>query len=655
MFAKLASLRISSLVIFKDGVVLLGVAVIAFVFMQTLDSVKIGGPIYNDLKENADITADILPPPMYLIETYLSLKEVADCHDKACVKTWSDNYTKTKKEFEDRAAYWAKQSLSPEVTAALKEVEDTADTMFHMAEKKVLSAAEGGNGADAAPAMEIVSGLYQDQRVAVDKLVKICAAESQVLGVRAEQAITKGVSAVYLAIGIVLVVILLLAAVLIGVARRLASVTKVLSRLAEGNSDIKVILMSGNGEIPTLWRTISSLCDVVGEAFKLRAMIDQMPLAVMSAEPKTGVITYANQETLKIITGLEKHLPVKADHLVGSNIGVFHKNPAHQQKIIEDGSKLPMTAKISLGGEIFSLQVDPIKDKGGKYILPMVTWRNITKREKLVSDFEGTVLPVAKEVGDFSERMSALAQGMGDNANRATELSTQVATAATQMNANVETVASAAEELTASVSEISRQVDQASKLVADATTKTDVANTKISELSVTTGRIDEAATLINAIAAQTNLLALNATIEAARAGEAGKGFAVVASEVKALASQTSKATEEIVGAIASIKEKTKETVDAVKLINEMMRQVGENTFSAAKAVKEQGEATHEISRNVQEAAQTSREVSQAISSVASAASDTGTAASEVLGSSNKLSEKSVELKANIDKFLENIR
>ncbi len=62
-------------------------------------------------------------------------------------------------------------------------------------------------------------------------------------------------------------------------------------------------------------------------------------------------------------------------------------------------------------------------------------------------------------------------------------------------------------------------------------------------LILSTQKIGETMGLIQTIAAQTNLLALNATIEAARAGDAGKGFAIVAGEVKALAAQTSKATD----------------------------------------------------------------------------------------------------------------
>ena len=89
------------------------------------------------------------------------------------------------------------------------------------------------------------------------------------------------------------------------------------------------------------------------------------------------------------------------------------------------------------------------------------------------------------------------------------------------------------------------------------------------------------------LAGQTNLLALNATIEAARAGDAGKGFAVVASEVKALASQTAKATEDIAQRLHSIQQSTGQTVGAIGGIVRAVEEINEIAGSIAAAVEEQ--------------------------------------------------------------------
>ena len=195
---------------------------------------------------------------------------------------------------------------------------------------------------------------------------------------------------------------------------------------------------------------------------------------------------------------------------------------------------------------------------------------------------------------------------------------TGAASASEQTSANVQAVASGAEELQTSIAEISRRVSEASKISAQAVDQSRRTNEIVTGLSASAGRIGDVVNLINTIAAQTNLLALNATIEAARAGEAGRGFAVVASEVKSLATQTSKATEEIGGQIAAVQSATNEAVGAIGDISKTIDTINEISETIAAAVEEQTAVTKEIASNMQTASVGVRAISENMSQIATA-------------------------------------
>ncbi len=271
--------------------------------------------------------------------------------------------------------------------------------------------------------------------------------------------------------------------------------------------------------------------------------------------------------------------------------------------------------------------------------------------ETFIGEATGLVTGIAgasTELQATAENLDAIASDTTNRAGTAAEM-------AGQASGNVQTVAAAAEELSASISEISRQVTQATQVATRAASDAERTDGVVARLAEAAQRIGDVVGLIGSIAGQTNLLALNATIEAARAGEAGKGFAVVASEVKALATQTTRATEEIGRQIGHIQSATQEAVGAIHGIAGVIEEIRGISTAIAAAVEEQGAATAEIARNVHEAARHTGEVGATIAGVSQGAGEAGHAAATVLMAATELSTQAATLQRAVAGFMEALK
>jgi len=459
------------------------------------------------------------------------------------------------------------------------------------------------------------------------------------------------------------------------------------------------------------WEIITEKEVLQREQARIQSIVENAPTNVMLADLDLKII-HVNPASLNTLRKVEKHLPVKAEQVLGSTIDIFHKNPAYQRKILSNDKNLPVRANIQIGPEIADLLVTAIYDQNKKYLGPMVTWELITEKleterkikeanererkqaeelaakveimlgvvnaasrgdltqempikgadaigqmgeglSKFLTNLRGNIAKIAETsqtLASSSRELTAVSQQMAANAEETATQANVASAAAEQVSKNVTTVSTGAEEMGASIKEIAKSANEAAKVATSAVKVAEKTNTTVAKLGESSAEIGNVIKVITSIAQQTNLLALNATIEAARAGEAGKGFAVVANEVKELAKQTAKATEDISRKIEAIQGDTKGAVEAIAQIGKIINQINDIQNTIASAVEEQTATTGEISRNVNEAAKGSNEIAQNITGVAQAARSTTEGASNTKSSADELTKIASDLQKLVSQF-----
>src|SRR4030088_155913 len=354
--------------------------------------------------------------------------------------------------------------------------------------------------------------------------------------------------------------------------------------------------------------------------------------------------------TMLIVRRVTKPLRAVTESLTGLAEGRTDIEVRHSGRHDEIGA-IARTIDVFKNNRIERRQLEAERTNAEKLAME----RRKADLNQFVEDFRGKIGGIIERVLNSSGQFEKDAQQLSVTAHSTARMSDQSANASRQASEHVRNAAAASKELSQSIVEISRRVQESNGVAAEAVKQAGATDERMAELAAAGDRIGDVVKLITSIAEQTNLLALNATIEAARAGEAGRGFAVVAQEVKTLAGQTAKATDEVSAHIVNMQRATGESVSANKAIGLTIERISEITTSISSAVEQQGAATQSIAKGVEAAASGTLDVADNIERVAKGAGETGTTSGHMLKSAQALSEVSIHLKDEVEKFLDSVR
>ena len=258
-----------------------GLAAVVFTGIYALSEVKVGGPLYDKIKLGNDLVADILPPPEYVIESYL--EATLALNNPAELATHRDRLAQLKKEYDERREFWSKSSLDPAIKAKL--VQDShreVQRFWSLIEQTFLPALAKGDAAVVAKSYSEITAAYLAHRALIDEIVKRTNDDNAATETAATQRVGTFTMILWSISGLVFLVIGGgLFGVGLGVISPMTRMTGVMARLAGGSLEVEIPSLNRADEVGAIARAVQVFRE---NALRVRAMESEQSGLKLQAE-----------------------------------------------------------------------------------------------------------------------------------------------------------------------------------------------------------------------------------------------------------------------------------------------------------------------------------------------------------------------------------
>jgi methyl-accepting chemotaxis protein len=631
-------LRIKATVLVFGVAMAIGIALVVAINSVSLNKVRIGGSTYDEIVQVKDLVADILPPPLYVIEAYLETGLALNRIKPA--STVQSRITELRKQYDERREFWQGSSLDEAIKQKLTRTSHAhAARFWKVIDLDLLPAIERNDDAAARRAYSELTEAYQAHRAVIDEIV----ADSEAMTKTVEATAAEQGTIASWSTGVVDVVLLMVLAfgiftILRNMVSPLVRITAVMRSMAAGNFTETIPSTERRDEIGEMASALVVFRDAALAKAKLETEAREQQMQAEAERRKTET-DKAERERRIAQEKTDSERAASEERLKRERAAADEKAEAERQSAAEreaTTAKLMKEFDSAVGGIVraamagdFSQRV-PLEGKDG-VIRNLAEGLN-TMCVNLGKAFDDVVRMFgALSEGDLSKRITADYQGafaaLKDNANMTAQrlaetvngiklaahevsgASAEIATSTTDLSqrteeqaATLERTSAAMEEITVTVRKNADNAQQANERASRTREAAQRGGQVVTSTVEAMARIDEAShkmadiiSVIDEIARQTNLLALNAAVEAARAGEAGRGFAVVATEVRSLAQRSAQAAKDISTLITNSSGQVKGGVELVNRAGSALDEIVQSIKGVADIVADIATASAEQS------------------------------------------------------------
>lgn len=483
------NMKLSSRLLVVVAIFVAGFAAFGLMSFRTANKIRVSGPVYEKVIESKDLVADVMPPPAFIIESFLISHQLVDETNPVVVEHLVERGRKLRREYDERHEHWMRTLADGKLRQTLNRAHQAALAFFEARDSQLVPAVLTGDKEKATQAQTVLRRHYDVHRAAIDEVVVLAVQASTTHERDAAETLEEDSRTLTLfGLGVVLLVVFLTfaaAKTAESLTERIELASGAATRIASGDLTVQ-LPHAGSDEtgrliasVKTMTESLNSLVnrvkqssiEIMSTATEIAATSRQQQETVASFGTSTTEIAAATKEisatSQELLTTMEgvnevagrtsqvaEHgrtgiagMDAMMRHLASSTTSISSKLSVIQEKAASINLAVTTITKVADQTNLLSVNAAIEAEKAGEYGLGFLVLAREIRRladqtavatldiDRIVRQMQAAVTAGVMEMDKFSEEVRSGVKASSEIASQLGEIIAQVHTLSERFDA----------------------------------------------------------------------------------------------------------------------------------------------------------------------------------------------------------------------------